>query len=259
MPKSTEVVPEHNAGCIYVYAESHRRTSSNVGSGHIFSNLPFRSSIPSNGSCPPSLIHPAAMSSSIQFNPLQGLSRRSRFLRRGSVSCHCSASDQGLKQDRADVIPQVSAITATDVDLLNIVPGSSEKQWLSRPVGGVATSSAEQFVPVSKLAVADDVELPSPSLVDRIMASAPVLFYMRNLEQHPLSTKCWTSFTGFFIGDVMAQLLTEPDFVISRTLILAGYGFFIDAPVGNAFYVRPPQSTSCGALTSAATVFLIHS
>ena len=61
---------------------------------------------------------------------------------------------------------------------------------------------------------------------------------MHQLETNPFTTKCWTSFTGFFIGDVVAQLLTEPDFAISRTLILAGYGFFIDAPAGNAFYVR---------------------
>jgi hypothetical protein len=61
---------------------------------------------------------------------------------------------------------------------------------------------------------------------------------MYQLETNPFTTKCWTSFTGFFIGDVVAQLLTAPEFVISRTLILAGYGFFIDAPAGNAFYVR---------------------
>lgn len=76
------------------------------------------------------------------------------------------------------------------------------------------------------------VSPPEPSITD----SALVQWYLRNLEAHPLQTKCWTSFSGFLIGDITAQLLTEPTFVLSRALILAGYGFFVDAPAGNAFY-----------------------
>jgi len=86
----------------------------------------------------------------------------------------------------------------------------------------------------SEVAVAS-VQLTSPPNVS-IADSAVVQWYLRNLETHPLQTKCWTSLSGFLIGDIAAQLLTEPTFVLSRALLLAGYGFFIDAPAGNAFY-----------------------
>ena len=84
------------------------------------------------------------------------------------------------------------------------------------------------------VASVDLVSPPKPSIAD----SAVVQWYLRNLEAHPLQTKCWTSFSGFLIGDITAQVLTEPSFALSRALILALYGFFIDAPAGNAFYVR---------------------
>lgn len=181
----------------------------------------------------------AAMLHSTAFNPLKGVTARSAVSRRGYSACRSSASEHGLTEDRTDTAPTVSSIAASESDLIALVQDSAEQQWLSRPVGGVATGSTDRFVPVSKLADAESIDIPQPGLVDRIMASAPVLFYMRNLEKYPLSTKCWTSFTGFFIGDVVAQALTEPEYALSRTLILAGYGFFIDAPAGNAFYVRP--------------------
>lgn len=171
--------------------------------------------------------------------------------RRGCLVCRSSAPEHGLQEDLSDVAPPISAITASEANLIGIAQGSAEKQWLSRPVGGVAITGADELLPVSKLAVAEDVEIPAPGIADRLMASAPVLFYMRNLEKYPLSTKCWTSFTGFFIGDVVAQALTEPEYAISRTLILAGYGFFIDAPVGNAFYVRS-LSRHCARLLHAS-------
>jgi hypothetical protein len=82
-------------------------------------------------------------------------------------------------------------------------------------------------------------ELASSSLSSRLLESGPVLWYLRNLEAHPLATKQWTSFCGFLIGDVIAQLLTEQQYSPSRSLILASYGWLIDAPAGSAFYVRP--------------------
>lgn len=42
--------------------------------------------------------------------------------------------------------------------------------------------------------------------------------------------------SGFVLGDIAAQCLTEPDFLLSRTLILGAYGFFIDAVAGHHFY-----------------------
>jgi hypothetical protein len=63
-----------------------------------------------------------------------------------------------------------------------------------------------------------------------------VLWYLRILDERPLVTKQWTSLSGFVLGDILAQLLTEPDFLVSRTLILAAYGFFIDAVAGHHFY-----------------------
>lgn len=181
--------------------------------------------------------------------------------RRGCLVCRGSASENGFKDDLSDVAPPISAVTAAESDLIGLVQESAEKQWLSRPIGGVSIAGKDELVPVSKLADTDDVEIPAASIVDRIMASAPVVFYMRNLEKYPLSTKCWTSFTGFFIGDVVAQALTEPEYVLSRTLILAGYGFFIDAPVGNAFYVRsisrhcPPRFHA--SRSSVATILFV--
>lgn len=86
-------------------------------------------------------------------------------------------------------------------------------------------------------AVSSSEAASSPSdVLGWLTCSPPVRAYLRKLETHPLQTKCWTSFSGFFLGDVAAQLLTEPSFAIERTLILATYGFIIDAPAGNAFY-----------------------
>ena len=98
---------------------------------------------------------------------------------------------------------------------------------------GSETVSTSSDVSVSAVELTRPSEPGAVSLAD----AAVVRWYMQNLESRPLQTKCWTSLSGFLIGDVTAQLLTEPTFVLSRTLILAGYGFFIDAPAGNAFYV----------------------
>lgn len=69
------------------------------------------------------------------------------------------------------------------------------------------------------------------------IANSPiVLWYLRVLDEKPLVTKQWTSLSGFVLGDILAQLLTEPEFLVSRTLTLAAYGFFIDAVAGHHFY-----------------------
>jgi hypothetical protein len=81
------------------------------------------------------------------------------------------------------------------------------------------------------------VEPPaSTNPLSNITKSPIVLWYLRVLDEKPLVTKQWTSLSGFVIGDILAQLLTEPEFLVSRTLTLAGYGFFIDAVAGHHFY-----------------------
>lgn len=70
-------------------------------------------------------------------------------------------------------------------------------------------------------------------------SSQPSLWdaYNNCLQTHPLLTKCCTSCSGFLLGDILAQLLTDGMHIDPvRCLVLASYGFLIDAPAGNAFY-----------------------
>lgn len=86
--------------------------------------------------------------------------------------------------------------------------------------------------------------------------------YNANLQAHPLITKCFTSCIGFAVGDVTAQALTGggADFDPVRCLLLASYGFIIDAPAGNAFYnwldatIYPEQSKSVQAVAAKIAV-----
>jgi hypothetical protein len=86
-----------------------------------------------------------------------------------------------------------------------------------------------------------------------IAKSPTVLWYLRVLDEKPLVTKQWTSLSGFVLGDILAQLLTEPEFLVSRTLTLAAYGFFIDAVAGHYFYewldknIEPGQAKTAKA------------
>ena len=79
-----------------------------------------------------------------------------------------------------------------------------------------------------------------PRTLDRILETPAVQWYLQMLAKHPISTKQWTSCSGFVLGDILAQTLTEPHFTLSRTLILGIYGWLIDAPCGHTFYVRLP-------------------
>ena len=57
-------------------------------------------------------------------------------------------------------------------------------------------------------------------------------FYNNALEHHPVATKSATSFVGFLLGDVLAQIIVGADFDVARTLRLVLFGMFMDGPVG---------------------------
>ena len=62
--------------------------------------------------------------------------------------------------------------------------------------------------------------------------------YNHSLATNPLVTKCFTSFSGFIIGDSIAQLATSPvsQFDFKRTAKFAAFGFVVHAPGCHYFY-----------------------
>jgi|EP00970_Alexandrium_tamarense_P004894 protein Mpv17 len=57
--------------------------------------------------------------------------------------------------------------------------------------------------------------------------------------QHSLLTKALTSFTGFTIGDILAQNFVNDDgkpYDVMRTVRLGSFGFFIHGTTGHYFY-----------------------
>ena len=71
------------------------------------------------------------------------------------------------------------------------------------------------------------------ALGSRIWAS-----YNKSLSTNPLTTKCFTSFTGFILGDGIAQLASKPldQYDYKRTARFAAFGFAIHAPGCHYFY-----------------------
>ncbi len=62
------------------------------------------------------------------------------------------------------------------------------------------------------------------------------VFYLDSLISHPLLTKCCTSAVGFMIGDSIAQILSRDPHSIVRTLRFVTIGFFMHAPVADAWF-----------------------
>lgn len=60
--------------------------------------------------------------------------------------------------------------------------------------------------------------------------------YVRALDTRPLLTKSCTSFSGFIIGDSIAQYTTQPKYDALRTARFATYGFFIHGPLCHYLY-----------------------
>ena len=54
--------------------------------------------------------------------------------------------------------------------------------------------------------------------------------YTRQLDVRPVLTKSLTSFTGFVVGDAIAQVSTGEKYNYWRTARFAAYGFCIHAP-----------------------------
>ncbi|KAK9838100.1 hypothetical protein WJX81_001413 [Elliptochloris bilobata] len=57
--------------------------------------------------------------------------------------------------------------------------------------------------------------------------------YNQSLQKHPLLTKAITAAVGFSIGDIIAQLSTEPkrDYNLSRTLRMGAFGLLFAGPL----------------------------
>jgi len=63
--------------------------------------------------------------------------------------------------------------------------------------------------------------------------------YNKLLEAQPLFTKALTSFTGFTVGDILAQKFVNDDnkpFDLMRTVRLGSFGFLIHGTTGHYFY-----------------------
>ena len=60
--------------------------------------------------------------------------------------------------------------------------------------------------------------------------------YTRQLDVRPVLTKSLTSFTGFVVGDAIAQVSTGEKYNYWRTARFAAYGFCIHAPVCHVWY-----------------------
>ena len=72
------------------------------------------------------------------------------------------------------------------------------------------------------------------------MASRLWSLYNKSLTKQPILTKAFTSFTGFTIGDVLAQKYLEDEegreYDFQRTARLASFGFLIHGTTGHFFY-----------------------
>mmetsp|Transcript_19658 Transcript_19658/g.33216 ORF Transcript_19658/g.33216 Transcript_19658/m.33216 type:complete len:200 (-) Transcript_19658:115-714(-) len=62
--------------------------------------------------------------------------------------------------------------------------------------------------------------------------------YNRLLDSNPILTKALTSFTGFTVGDALAQNFVEKKekYDFARTARLASFGFLVHGPTGHFFY-----------------------
>ncbi|CAN0157477.1 unnamed protein product [Pylaiella littoralis] len=62
--------------------------------------------------------------------------------------------------------------------------------------------------------------------------------YNKALAAQPLLVKAMTSFTGFTIGDILAQKFISPedDYDFMRTLRLGSFGALVHGPTGHYFY-----------------------
>lgn len=62
--------------------------------------------------------------------------------------------------------------------------------------------------------------------------------YNRSLATNPVLTKSFTSFTGFILGDGIAQIASKPlaQYDVKRTARFAAFGFCIHAPGCHFFY-----------------------
>ncbi|CAM9718156.1 unnamed protein product [Discosporangium mesarthrocarpum] len=62
--------------------------------------------------------------------------------------------------------------------------------------------------------------------------------YNAALESNPLVVKAMTSFTGFTIGDILAQKFINPEdeYDFMRTARLASFGGLVHGPTGHYFY-----------------------
>lgn len=86
-------------------------------------------------------------------------------------------------------------------------------------------------------ASSDSIDVATPDLQPSTSSAPPLPtggvwgMYMRNLEANPLITKCLTSFSGFLLGDLIAQGLAQDGWDPSRTFILAAYGVHLSSRV----------------------------
>ncbi|CAM9169623.1 unnamed protein product [Ascophyllum nodosum] len=62
--------------------------------------------------------------------------------------------------------------------------------------------------------------------------------YNKALASHPLFVKAMTSFTGFTVGDILAQKFISPEeeYDFARTLRLGSFGALVHGPTGHYFY-----------------------
>eukprot|EP00559_Dactyliosolen_fragilissimus_P009270 CAMPEP_0184855986 /NCGR_PEP_ID=MMETSP0580-20130426/1139_1 /TAXON_ID=1118495 /ORGANISM="Dactyliosolen fragilissimus" /LENGTH=191 /DNA_ID=CAMNT_0027350711 /DNA_START=128 /DNA_END=700 /DNA_ORIENTATION=- len=61
--------------------------------------------------------------------------------------------------------------------------------------------------------------------------------YNEALDKNPITAKACTSFVGFFLGDLLAQLfITKGPLDVKRLIVLSVFGFIYHGPSGHFFY-----------------------
>jgi protein Mpv17 len=84
--------------------------------------------------------------------------------------------------------------------------------------------------------------------------------YLHQLDTRPLLTKSFTSFSGFVVGDAIAQLYAGEKYDYWRTARFAAYGFIIHAPACHVWYgildsrVYPKAPTSPRAVVAKMAI-----
>eukprot|EP00210_Caulerpa_lentillifera_P002820 g2694.t1 len=80
--------------------------------------------------------------------------------------------------------------------------------------------------------------------------------YCEALDKNPIPVKSATSFFGFLLGDIFAQLVSGGDFEAVRTFRMVLFGVLMDGPIGHVWYSNIDRLVMPSEPTAPKAVFI---